>query len=214
MGIPKFRWLLPLVHPRRVSVHALHTMCGTQALSWSASLNQNKHALWNLCSATYVKNTPLLLIGSQSRQSYFCTIFWLKPSHSPGKQNRYKLVMNWCHRSPPRSVFGTTSVTMKIFCNTHEAKTPCVGGVSYTLPGAATPLTLVLIHQLVCFAAPIFGRFLGFMIPFRHNHPELSDLNTTCHLNNHFQSKQLFDMAFYPHQLLKCSTHAYMWTKT
>ena len=36
------------------------------------------------------------------------------------------------------------------------------------------------------------------LIPFRHNHPELLDLNTSCHWNNHFQSKQLFDMAFYP----------------
>ena len=52
------------------------------------------------------------------------------------------------------------------------------------------------------------------LIPFRHNHPELSDLNIS-YQNNHFQSKQLFDMAFYPHQLLlKCSTYAYMWTKT
>ena len=39
-------------------------------------------------------------------------------------KNRYKLVINWCHRSPPRSVFGATSTTTQIFRNTHEAKTP------------------------------------------------------------------------------------------
>ena len=62
-------------------------------------------------------------------------------------KNRYKLVINWCHRSPPRSVFGATSMTTQIFHNTHEAETP-IHVVSYTLPGAAAPLTLVLIHQL------------------------------------------------------------------
>ena len=39
-------------------------------------------------------------------------------------KNRYKLVINWCHRSPLRSVFGATSTTMQTFRNIHEAKTP------------------------------------------------------------------------------------------
>ena len=34
----KLRLLLSLVHPRRVSVHVLHTMCGAQAFSWLPSL--------------------------------------------------------------------------------------------------------------------------------------------------------------------------------
>ena len=38
-------------------------------------------------------------------------------------KNRYKFVINWCHRSPPRSVFDT-STTTQIFRNLHEVKTP------------------------------------------------------------------------------------------
>ena len=37
-------------------------------------------------------------------------------------KNGYKLVINWCHCSPPHTVFGTTSTTAQIFRKTHESK--------------------------------------------------------------------------------------------
>ena len=48
-------------------------------------------------------------------------------------KNRYKLVINWCHCSPPRSVFGATSTTTQIFRNTHEAKTPVPARVEFPI---------------------------------------------------------------------------------
>ena len=73
-------------------------------------------------------------------------------SHVIHQQNksRYKLVINWCHRSPPRSVFSTTTTTTQIFRNTYEAKKPVLSQVEFPIhfPGAAVSLTLVLIHQL------------------------------------------------------------------
>ena len=48
-------------------------------------------------------------------------------------KNRYILVINWCHRSPPRSVFGATSTTTQIFRNTHEAKSPVHARVEFPI---------------------------------------------------------------------------------
>ena len=48
-------------------------------------------------------------------------------------QNRYKLVIYWCHRSSMRSVFGATSTTMQIFRDTHEAKTPVRARVEFPI---------------------------------------------------------------------------------
>ena len=48
-------------------------------------------------------------------------------------KNRYKLVINWCHRSPLRSVFGATSTTTQIFRYTHEAKTPVHARVEFPI---------------------------------------------------------------------------------
>ena len=66
-------------------------------------------------NSTYVAEHDWLI---SARSSGWSHLFHLQNS------NRYKLVINWCYRSPPRSVFGTTSTTMLIFRNTHEAKTP------------------------------------------------------------------------------------------
>ena len=48
-------------------------------------------------------------------------------------KNRYKLVINWCPRSPTRSVFGATSTTTQIFRNSHEPKTPVHARVEFTI---------------------------------------------------------------------------------
>ena len=48
-------------------------------------------------------------------------------------KNRYKLVINWCHRSPPRSVLGATTTTTQIFRNKHEAKTPVHARVEFPI---------------------------------------------------------------------------------
>ena len=101
-------------------------------------------------------------------------------------KNSNKLVINWCHRSPPGSVFGTTSTTTQIFRNAHEAKTPVHARVDFPkhflwrLP----PLTLVLIQQLYALPHQFLEDFEVLWLqtdPFRHNQPELPELNTSCH---------------------------------
>ena len=48
-------------------------------------------------------------------------------------KNMYKLVINWCHCSPPRSVFGATSTTAQIFRKTYKAKTPVHARVEFPI---------------------------------------------------------------------------------
>ena len=48
-------------------------------------------------------------------------------------KNRYKLVINWCHRRPPRSIFDATSTTTQIFRKTHEAKTSGRARVEFSI---------------------------------------------------------------------------------
>ena len=48
-------------------------------------------------------------------------------------KNRYKLVINWCHSSPSRCVFGTSSTTTQIFRNRHEAKKPVHARVEFPI---------------------------------------------------------------------------------
>ena len=131
-------------------------------------------------------------------------------------KNRYKLVINWCHNGTPRSVFGATSTTTQIFRNTHDTKTPihALGGVAYTLPGDAAPLTL-------CFAAKIFWRFQGFMTSnwslfniITQNYRTWILLVKMIISNQNNYSTWYFQPPTHPQLLLRCSTHAYMWTKT
>ena len=64
-------------------------------------------------------------------------------------KKRYKLVINWCHYSPPSTEFGAPSMTTQIFPTHMKQNTrTCMGLVTYTLPCAAAPLTLVSINQL------------------------------------------------------------------
>ena len=74
---------------------------------------------------------------------------WTHLIHLQNK-NRYKLVINWCHRSKLRSLFGATiTTTQNIPQHTWSENTrTCVGQVFYTLPGAAAPLNSVLMHQI------------------------------------------------------------------
>ena len=65
--------------------------------------------------STYIAEHVGLISARSSGRGHFI--------HLQNK-NRYKLVINWSHSSPLRSVFGVTSTTMQIFRNTHEAKTP------------------------------------------------------------------------------------------
>ena len=57
---------------------------------------------------------------------------WSHLIHLQNK-NRYKLVINWCHGSQPRSVFGAISATTQIFCNTYETKTPALARVEFLI---------------------------------------------------------------------------------
>ena len=73
--------------------------------------------------------------------TYVAEYIGLISAWSPGRsdlihlqnKNRYKLVINWCHRSPPHSVFGATSTTKQIFHNTHVAKTPVQARVEFPI---------------------------------------------------------------------------------
>ena len=74
--------------------------------------------------STYVVEHVGLISARSSRRSHLI--------HLPNK-NRYKLVINWCHCSPLRSVYGTTSTTTQIFRNTHKVKTPVHAHVEFPI---------------------------------------------------------------------------------
>ena len=104
--------------------------------------------------STYVAE-HVRLISAQSSS-------WSILIHLQNK-NRYKLVINWWHRSPPRSVFGATSTTTQIFRNTHEAKTPVHALVEFPIHFLGwLPINFSFDSPTLCFATPIFGRFWGF----------------------------------------------------
>ena len=162
----------------------------------------------NSVFSTYVAKYVRLISARSSGRSHLI--------HLQNK-NRYKLVINWCHRSPPRSVFGATSTTKQIFRDTHEPKSPVHARVEFSIHFLGhLPINFSFYPPTLCFVAPIFGKFRGFMT----SNWSLFDIITQNYRTwillviKILISNQNNYSTFYPHQLLlKFSTHSYILTK-